>query len=145
MIKVKTVTTFGRGWGRGQWLKGGTKGTSWGQVCFHSIQCWLHEQHCDNSAVHFAWALTYECHTHTHTHTLYFFIVREGKGGRKRGRETSMCGCLSRTPYWGPAHNPGMCPDWESNQRSFGSQAGTQSTEPHHQGYACHIWNNFLS
>ena len=26
------------------------------------------------------------------------FIFREGKGGRKRGRETSMCGCLSRPP-----------------------------------------------
>ena len=32
------------------------------------------------------------------------------------------------------AHNPGMCPDWESNQRPFGSQAGTQSTEPHQPG-----------
>ena len=29
------------------------------------------------------------------------------------------------------AHNPGMCPNWESNQGPFGSQAGTQSTEPH--------------
>ena len=26
------------------------------------------------------------------------YFQREGKGGR----ETSMCGCLSRTPYWGP-------------------------------------------
>ena len=29
---------------------------------------------------------------------------------------------------------PGMCPDWESNWWSFGSQAGTQSTEPHQPG-----------
>ena len=29
------------------------------------------------------------------------------------------------------AHNPGMDPDWELNQQTFGSQAGTQSTEPH--------------
>ena len=29
------------------------------------------------------------------------------------------------------AHNPGMCPDWESNQQPFGLQAGTQYTEPH--------------
>ena len=29
------------------------------------------------------------------------------------------------------APNPGMRPDWESNWRPFGSQAGTQSTEPH--------------
>ena len=32
------------------------------------------------------------------------------------------------------ACNPGMCPDWELNQRPFGSQAGTQSTEPHQPG-----------
>ena len=31
-------------------------------------------------------------------------------------------------------HNPGMCPDWESNLRPFGSQAGVQSTEPHEPG-----------
>ena len=33
------------------------------------------------------------------------------------------------------AHNPGVCPDWESNQRPFGSQAGTQSSEPHQSGH----------
>ena len=27
------------------------------------------------------------------------FIFREGKGGEKRGRETSMCGCLSHATY----------------------------------------------
>ena len=32
------------------------------------------------------------------------------------------------------AHNPGMCPDWESNQQPFGSQSGAQSTEPHQPG-----------
>ena len=32
-----------------------------------------------------------------------FFYFREGNGGRKRGRETSMCGCFLCTPYWGPA------------------------------------------
>ena len=37
----------------------------------------------------------------------------------------------SRTPPTGDlACNPGMCPDWESNQRPFVSQASTQSTEP---------------
>ena len=33
-----------------------------------------------------------------------------------------MCGCLSCGPQWGLACNPGMCPDWESNQQPFGSQ-----------------------
>ena len=32
------------------------------------------------------------------------------------------------------AHNPGMCPDWESNLPPFGSQATSQSTEPHQPG-----------
>ena len=37
---------------------------------------------------------------------LIIYFEREGKEGRKRGRETSMCGCLSSTPYWGPGPNP---------------------------------------
>ena len=38
------------------------------------------------------------------------FIFREGKGERKRGRETSMCGCLSHAPYWGPSLQPRHVP-----------------------------------
>ena len=45
-----------------------------------------------------------------------------------------MCGCLSHAPYWGPGHNPDMYPDWELNQRPFGSQAGAQYTELHQPG-----------
>ena len=30
--------------------------------------------------------------------------------------------------------NLGMCPDWESNWRPFGLQAGTKSIEPHQPG-----------
>ena len=41
---------------------------------------------------------------------------------RKRGRETSMCGCLLCAPTGDLYCNPGMCPDWESNWRPFGSQ-----------------------
>ena len=37
-------------------------------------------------------------------------------------------------PTGDPAHNPGMCPDWELNQQPFGSQADTQSIEPHKPG-----------
>ena len=32
------------------------------------------------------------------------------------------------------AHNAGMCPEWELNRRPFGSQADTQSPEPHQPG-----------
>ena len=45
-----------------------------------------------------------------------------------------MCGCLSSPLTGALAHNPGMCPDGESNQRPLGSQAGSPSTEPHQPG-----------
>ena len=41
----------------------------------------------------------------------------------------------SRTSPTGDlARYPAMCPDWESNWRPFGLQAGTRSTEPHQPG-----------
>ena len=63
---------------------------------------------------------------------LYFFIFRER--GREGEREAGKHQCVvaSHTPPTGDlAHNPSICPDWELNQRPFGSQGGTQSTEPH--------------
>ena len=56
----------------------------------------------------------------------------------------------SLTPPPGdPAHNPGMCPDWESNSQPFGSQASAQSTEPHQPGlifyYFSRIWFELIS
>ena len=57
---------------------------------------------------------------------------------RQRGREEEregekhQCVVASPAPPIGDlACNPGMCPDWESNQQPLGLQAGTQSTEPH--------------
>ena len=59
---------------------------------------------------------------------LYIYILKDfiylflDRGERKeRGRETSMCGCPSRVPYWGPGPQLGMCPDWESSWWHFGS------------------------
>ena len=75
----------------------------------------------------------------------YLFLERgEGKE-KERERETSICGCLSHTPYRDLARNPGMYPDWESNQQPFGSQASTQSTEPHQPGQivAVFLWSKF--
>ena len=41
---------------------------------------------------------------------IYLFF-REGKGGKKKGRETSMCGCLLCAPPTGDqAGNPDVCP-----------------------------------
>ena len=37
---------------------------------------------------------------------ILFIYFREEKGGRKRGRETSMCGCLSDGPYRGSGPQP---------------------------------------
>ena len=79
----------------------------------------------------------------THLKILFLFLLRKDKGGRKKGRETSMCGCLSSAPYWGPDCNPGMFPDWESNQPPFGSLASSQSTDPHQPGQKC-IHLNFI-
>ena len=72
----------------------------------------------------------------------YFFFVKilfilfldRGEGRAKEG-EKHQCVVASHTlPTGGLTHNPGMCPDWELNQRPFGSQAGTQSSESHQPG-----------
>ena len=64
----------------------------------------------------------------------FTYLFLERGEGRKRGRETSIC-VASRVPRTRDlAHNPGICPDWESNQWLFGSQADTQSTKPHQPG-----------
>ena len=55
---------------------------------------------------------------------IYFFMEgkgaeREGKRRRKRGRETSMCGCFSHGPYWGT---------WPTTQAC--SLTGNQTGDP---------------
>ena len=56
---------------------------------------------------------------------------QRGKEGEREG-EKHQCVVAPRVPPTGHlACNPGMCPDWESNQRPFGSQVSSQSTEPH--------------
>ena len=63
----------------------------------------------------------------------YLFTFREERERRKR--EKHQCVVAFHGPPTGDlAHNRGMCPDWESNQWPFGSQADTQSTEPHQPG-----------
>ena len=41
---------------------------------------------------------------------ILFICFLERGEGRKRGRETSMCGCLLCTPYWGPGRQPRPVP-----------------------------------
>ena len=40
----------------------------------------------------------------------FYLFLERGREGKKRGRETSMCGCLSYTPYWGPGPQPRHVP-----------------------------------
>ena len=54
--------------------------------------------------------------------------------GEREGEKHPCVVASHATPAGDLAHNPGMCPDWESNLQPFGSQAGTQSMEPHQPG-----------
>ena len=66
----------------------------------------------------------------------YLFISRWGEG---REKEKFPCVVTSRAPpTWGPGPQPRhVLSDWESNWWPFGSQACTQSTEPHQSGHFC--------
>ena len=65
---------------------------------------------------------------------IYLFFREKGREGEREG-EKHQCMVASHMPPTGDlAHNPGMCPDWESNQQPFGSQAHAQSTELHQPG-----------
>ena len=71
---------------------------------------------------------------------LYLFIFREMGRGGERGRETLICERnTDRLPLAGAqprdlACNPGMCHDWELNQRPFGSKSTSECIEPHQPG-----------
>ena len=61
-------------------------------------------------------------------------FLERGREAEREGKK-QQCVVASHTPPTGDlARNPGMCPDWGLNLQPFGSQAGTQSTEPHQPG-----------
>ena len=65
----------------------------------------------------------------------YLFIFRErGKEGEREGEKHQCVVASLASPTGDLARNPGMCPDWDSNQQPFGSQACAQSTELHQPG-----------
>ena len=71
---------------------------------------------------------------------IYLFLERGREGGRVG--EKHKCVVASLEPLTGDvAHDPGICSNWESNQRCCGLQAGTQSTEPHLPGL--HLNNQY--
>ena len=65
---------------------------------------------------------------------MYLYLEREKEGEREG--EQHQCVVVSPMPPEDLACNPGMCPDWELNQRSFALQTGTQSTS---QGLKIHV------
>ena len=68
---------------------------------------------------------------------IYLFLEGRGREGEREG-ENHQCVVASWvSPTRDLGQSPGMCPDWESNWQPFGSQAGTQSTEPHQPGPMC--------
>ena len=71
----------------------------------------------------------------------FVYLFSERKEGREKERDKSINVwekhqlVVSHTPTTGDLScSPGMCPDRESNQRPFGLQASTQSTELHQSG-----------
>ena len=63
---------------------------------------------------------------------IYLFLERR----EERERNINEWLPLMHSPDTGDlAGNPGLCPDWESNQQPFGLQSSTQSTEPHQPGW----------
>ena len=65
--------------------------------------------------------------------TLRLYLFSFGDGGREGEGEGEKHQLVAfRTPPTGnQAQNPSICPEWKLNQRPFGSQVSTQSTEPH--------------
>ena len=62
-------------------------------------------------------------------------IFRErGREGEREGKKHWYVVASCMPPTGEQACNPGMYPDWKSNWQIFGSQAGTQSTEPYKPG-----------
>ena len=62
------------------------------------------------------------------------FILRERGKERERERNTNVWLPITRPPLQTWPATQACALDWESNQRPFGSQDGTQSTEPHQLG-----------
>ena len=61
----------------------------------------------------------------------FIYLSLERGGEKERERNINVWLPFTCPPTEDLACNPGICPDWELNQRPFGSQASTQSTEPH--------------
>ena len=71
--------------------------------------------------------------------------MREGKGERNLGEKHQGVVASHVAPTGDLAHNPGMCPDWESNWRPFDLQASTQPLSHTSQGTLSFIFSYICS
>ena len=67
---------------------------------------------------------------------IHLFLERQEGRGNEREKQINCERCISclSCPNQGPAHNPGMCLDWELNQRPFALEDSVQPTEPQGSG-----------
>ena len=65
---------------------------------------------------------------------IYLFLDRGEGREKERERNINVWLPLAHSAPGNWAHNPGMFPDWESNQQPFGLQASAHSTGPHQPG-----------
>ena len=64
---------------------------------------------------------------------IYLFLER-GRKGEREGEKHQCVVATHMPPTGNLAHNPGMCPRLGIELMTFGSLAGTQSTEPYQPG-----------
>ena len=64
----------------------------------------------------------------------FVYLFPEVGEEKERQRSINVWMPLPHPPSGELACNSGMCPDWESNPQSFGSQARAQSTKLHQPG-----------
>ena len=64
----------------------------------------------------------------------YLFFRGRGREGEREGVKHQCVVAPCTPPIGDLARNPGMCPDWVSNQKPFGSQARAQSAKLHQPG-----------
>ena len=63
-----------------------------------------------------------------------YLSLERGREGKGEGEKHQCMAASWAPPTEDLAHNPGMCPDWESNRRPPDSQAGTKPLSHTSQG-----------